>query len=327
MGLERHESSIGDKIAEAFEKLSEGLREIFNKLGELFGYKMDDLTEDQAERLAFCAETEEFRQGNDGCGVFSEVTNPLNESGEPDMRNILSVPNGPKIGDEDIPSFSESNEHDNSWVMHSGEPHWQDHLGYLIPSHQVRFIIRDGYDPERHGTIEDFMQMRCNPPGADNTFLGVEIEGGVHPVLRSRLELVERAMAEQGIKYSEDGTNTIDSIKGFQYRTMGHHVISLHSFGLAIDFSKNRNNVPMHLDGDDTDMITDDALIDRYIAETDYSREFYDLMASLGFIPFGDWVMNRRNGIITRDLMEFRCKPNLDGTVPWNFEQDIHRRA
>ncbi len=326
MGIERPGSSIVDTITETLEQLSENVRIFFNKIAEAIGYNPENLTEEQAERLAFGAEIESDAAGGLNDSRFDDVTNPLNESGESDLRNILRVPTAWEVNGEEIPEFGRVSEQDNSWVREGNDLFWQDHMGYLIPETQVKFLIRDGYNPEQDGTIEEYMERRCNPPGADNTFLGFEIEGGVHPVIRGRLRLAEQQMEELGISYSRDGTNTIDSIKGFQYRTMGHDVISLHSFGLAIDFSKNQNNRLTHLSGDNSSIIEDDDLLNRYIQETDYSRDFYDVMDSVGFIPFGDWVANRRNGN-TRDLMEFRCKPGGDGSIPYQFNEDIHRRA
>lgn len=306
------------KIEELFDGLSAALQEIFNKIVEIFGYKTENLSEEQADRLSLIADIEGNRISSGGLGIFNETTNPLRESGDPAVNNILSFPVGIRLD-----PFVRNNEtQNNSWVRHNGEPHWRDHKGYLIPKPQVAFLIRDGYNPETDGTIEEFMDSKCKP-NETVKFLNYVIEGGVHPVLLARLRQVEQAMEAQGIYYSTDGKNTITRISGYDYRTMGHDVISLHAFGLAIDFSKNDENEMIHLPNDRDTLLNSDQ-IDQYLAECDYSREFYDLMDDLGFRVFGEWVANGRH---ERDTMQFDLKPGANGTIPYDFDEEIHMSA
>jgi hypothetical protein len=284
-----------EQITELLDSLKGQVTTFLNRILSSFNLQgqADSLSPAQQERVALAVEVES------GLDLeFSDQTNPLTEQGEENLSNIQRIP----TESLDLPAYNrESGEPKNSWVESNGEKFWCDHQGFIVSIPYVKFFLRDGYNPTQHGNLEQYMEQRV----VQGSFMGVPINGGVHPILLNKLRNVELEMNRRGISYAKDGTNTIDRIDGFAYRAIGADgkgQLSLHSL-LAIDFSKNRNNQLVHIPGDN---------FADYMNSVDYSEDFYNLMRENSFRGFMDWVANGRG---ERDTMQFDLPPNPDGTL------------
>jgi hypothetical protein len=270
-----------------------------------FGGTPDTASPEQRDRALLAAEISSPEDPSAQASIaFNDVTNPLVETGEESPTNFMRPPSTISHLAE---YQSESGQPCDSWVEYRGKAYWSNETGLLFDVPDVRFLIRDGYNPAEDGTIENFMQSRMQAV----TFLGCAIEGGVHPVLAARLRQVETEMSQNGVFYSKNGTNTVDSIDGFDVRSIqgtNRGIASRHFFVLAIYFSKNDNNQLCNVESDN---------FEDYIDGTDYSVPFYNTMTRY-FRGFMDWVANRRNGG-ERDTMQFDLVPDENGTIPYNF--------
>lgn len=284
--------------SEGFQQIIENLIAAIKQWFAGFGFMFSGRESSEEEASDEPESSPDTTPSNSDETRFDNTTNPLRVEGAAAMDNIFNPP-------ESIDNYSENNEQQrNQWVERGDRLYWRDHEGFLLPRAEVNFVIRDGYDPAVHGTIEDYMDERCGKNETPREFLGHPIVGGVHPLVYARLQAVERYMAEHGVTYFSSGTNeNIDGIDGYSYRDRGDNVISLHAMGLAVDFSKNREN-QLVVD------IPGGSLEDYGV---DYSEGFFAAMG-IQFRTFDEWIANR--GRNTRDTMQFDLQPSEDGTIP-----------
>lgn len=297
-----------NSISDFINNLGQKLKELFEGFMSKFGFSPETVTPEQRDRALLAAEIHQPTNpnqpaANNTAAAFNDTTNPLNEQGTQDKTNIMRVPTTVTL-----PVYSnETGQPLNSWVTRNGIKYWSNETGLLFDVPDVRFLIRDGYNSANGQTINQYLESRMVPC----RFLGVSINGRIHPLIAARLRLVEQEMANRGVFYSRNGTNTIDSIHGFAIRSIqgtNKGVASRHSLGLAIDFSKNQNNRLLNIES---------GTFNDYIASTDYSPGFYQVMNKY-FRGFMDWTANRRNGG-ERDTMQFDVVPNEQGQIPFNY--------
>ncbi len=267
------------------------MKELFEPFLRAFGIEDDEeVSPAQQDRLALAAEV----TSEHGSIYFDDNTNPLNERGQEALTNPLRVPSGSIA----VPDMN-SNSPKNSWVKRRGEAVWLDESGFYFPKGDMRFLIRGGYNPDQHESIEAF----CFSQTREITMFNKTFR--VHNIFAARLLSANANLEAAGIHH------TVDWAKGYNFRAMiDAGRISNHAFGLAVDFDPSVNVMEAFPDGNEDEV-------------ANYPEGLVEIMRDSHIRTYQEWT-GARNRI---DLMHFDLNTDAMGRIPMSFEAQEHSHS